>query len=103
MAVDTVVGSNGKGRVVPFIVELVGKSQNFFGAELNAIPTSLAPVFNDIDNPFCYLDFLSVERLSPECHADSPVMVVNVATFCMWKNEKRPLFPWLPRYCFHCK
>jgi hypothetical protein len=57
MAVDASVRLEEFGRVVALFVEALGKGQNVPGTEFDTVATSLAPVFDDMDNSFGNLDY----------------------------------------------
>jgi hypothetical protein len=54
--------------VVTLAVVGVGKLEDVFGAELDAVAAAFAPVVDDSDQASGDLYFLRVKRDSPKCH-----------------------------------
>jgi hypothetical protein len=72
-AVDAqgIVGEHG--GMVAFGVGVLRHDQSALGAELDTKAASLAPFFDDVNDAVGYLDAVSIQRLSPECHGPSSI------------------------------
>jgi hypothetical protein len=68
MAVHALIGLRCLGRVIAFFVKAVGEGEHMHRAELNAVATAFASVFDNDHPTFGDADLLSVQGLSPECH-----------------------------------
>lgn len=68
VAVDALAGFGDHRRVIALAVELVGKLEDVFGAERDAVAAAFAPVVDDAHRAPGDLDLLGVKRCSPKCH-----------------------------------
>jgi len=68
MAVDAFLGFCNLGRMIAFFIESRGGLKDFFGTELNAVPATLAAVFNKVHYTARYDDLFGIKGHSPEIH-----------------------------------
>jgi hypothetical protein len=75
VTVHTIRRSGDNRGMITFFIEPGGKDEDVFWAVFDAVPATLAAVFQDVDDTFSHFNFRCVKRDTPVIHSFLPQLI----------------------------